>query len=266
LLQIGSAPARLYKEYVAAEFSPVGRLLEFLLVRPFVLGVFLKATEMLLEVISLGFSVWRSLLNDFEIASLDERPYYPSHLLVHQKIDIRPEAGSAIVMLGAEATQDRRLGNTTGPRSGLHISLGEVTEEIKRQIQLRHSTYYENRAVIQRVAEFLVGGEEKFVGETRRSTSLKPSPDFWEVLLVGNIALAVLYFWIAGARLPHPIMPYVVASLGYVIPFAALGIIVVLYGAVRRHWPPRLWRWFWIIWAAWAFLCLVSALGTLLRP
>lgn len=50
LLQVGCAPARLYREYVAAKFSVVGRLLEFLFLRPFVLGASLKAVEMLLEV------------------------------------------------------------------------------------------------------------------------------------------------------------------------------------------------------------------------
>jgi hypothetical protein len=157
LLQIGSAPTRLYREYVATEFSRLQRLLEFVLLRPFVLGVFLKAAEMLLEVLSLGCSKWRSLLYDFEIAPNEDGRYYPSHLLVHQKIDVRPGGNSANGSVGAEAPHHAVPPGSVAHRDALRLSLREVTNEITRQIQLRHSAYYENQDVLRRVGEFLTG-------------------------------------------------------------------------------------------------------------
>src|SRR5262249_35954508 len=71
LLQVGSAPARFYLEYVRT-FSRPGRALEFAFLRPFMLGTFLKVVKMLLEISTLGFSAWRTLVQDFDVVG---RPY-----------------------------------------------------------------------------------------------------------------------------------------------------------------------------------------------
>ena len=170
-LQIGSAPARLYQEYVATSFSQLGRLLELVFLRPFVLGVFLKAIEMLLEVASLGFSVWRTLFLDYDVAPAEERPYYPAHVLERRVLDIRPAVDPAIADLAGEQVTGEDPGFHPDRPRGLRFTLEEVTGEIRRQIQLRHSAYYDSDAVISQVAEFLAGEEVNTVRSAGREVS-----------------------------------------------------------------------------------------------
>jgi hypothetical protein len=261
LLQIGSAPGRLYREYVATRFSIVGRVLEFALLRPFVLGVFLKALEMFLEVLSLGFSVWRALVQDFEVAPLVEQPYYPAHLLVQERLDVRPKASAPAVLAGIPTGHENRIESGGVPPYSLRFSLQEVTEELTREIQLRHSAYYEDVAVIARVAAFLTGAEAK-ASVTVRPSTINPSPEFWEYLLIANVALGVLYVWLIGRP---PIPPAVLASLvflcGYIFPFACLGLGVVFSLAIRRWMPARLWRLFWVLWVICGLFVSIGALG-----
>jgi hypothetical protein len=99
--------------------------------RPFVLGVAVAAAEMLLEVFALGFSAWRALVADFEVAPLHERPYYPSHLMVHRVMDVQPTTEST-GNFPAEAFRDVVLEGGKAPR-GLRRSISEVIEEIKWQ-------------------------------------------------------------------------------------------------------------------------------------
>jgi hypothetical protein len=105
LLQVGSAPGRLYREYVRTRFSIVGRLLEFAFLRPFMLGTFLKALKMVLEIFSLGFPAWRALAQDFDVVSHADPPYYPANLLVQQRLDIRPKTAALTVPVSADARQ-----------------------------------------------------------------------------------------------------------------------------------------------------------------
>jgi hypothetical protein len=261
LLHVGSAPARLYRDYVRTRFSRPSRLLEFLFLRSLVVGVFLKAVEMLLEVLSLGFSVWRTLVQDFEVASPDERSYYPASLLVQERLDIRPNVAALAVAVTAGAGQrdDKVQGSTLVPRT-LDLSLEEITTELIRQVRLRHSAYYDNEEVVARVADFLTRGE---VTETKtvQSLSISPSPEFWEVLLMANIGLGLLCVLIAG-RTPLTdfsaliMSTMLVAAAAYVPPFALFGIGRV-YRAARRREPPGLQPRFWILWA----ICALMTLG-----
>jgi hypothetical protein len=175
LLQIGSAPARLYREYVATEFSKPGRVLEFVFLRPFVLGAFLKAIGMLLQVLSLGFSGWRALVQDFEVASVVGQPYYPAHLLVQKRLDLRPRTGTPPELVHNPMAHNGGIESSAVPEHGLLVSLQEVTEELRRQIQLRHSAYYEDDATIVRVAEFLTGDEVTGNSTTHPATT-SPCP------------------------------------------------------------------------------------------
>jgi hypothetical protein len=266
LLQIGSTPERLYLEYVEASFSSLQRLLEFAFLRPLVLGVFLKAVEMFMEVFSLGFSVWRALVQDFEVASPSGQPYYPAHLLVQERLNVRPEARVAVARVGEDAGHDDRVERSGDRSRGLRLSLQEVTDELKRQIQLRHSAYYEDKEVIARVSEFLTGAEVRGTATTRPS-AIRPSPEFWEGLLIANVGLVVLYLWMAGPLPIHPAMLAMSILLaGYVLPFACLGIGLVFNLAARRRMPARLWRWFWVLWAIFGLFVLVSAVGLRLGP
>lgn len=258
LLQVGSAPARLYREYVATEFSAVGRALEFTLLRPFVLGIFLKAAEMLLQVFALGFSAWRCLGLDFEVVPLDQRPYYPRSLLVRQAV---PPARTDLptARLSDKASPGGSLKGTVGQPRSLRVSIAEVIAELQQQIRLRHSSYYTNPAVIGRLGEVLTGGEVRAVETTGPLMSLKPSENFWEALFFGNIAFTMLYALIAGSAVPA-FWPYFLGLDGYIVPFLVLGIILLFYWALRRRMPAKLWLWFWVVWAVGGLLTL-SVLG-----
>ncbi|UCF20649.1 MAG: hypothetical protein JSU87_04355, partial [Gemmatimonadota bacterium] len=133
---------------------------------PFVLGVFLKAIEMLLEVVSLGFSAWKTLFLDYDVAPAAERPYYRPQLLTRRVIDIRPAVDSAIARLSQQPELDQSRRPTPDQRRSLRFSLEEVSGEIRRQIQLRHSAYYDSDEVISQVAGYLAGGEAGAVGQT----------------------------------------------------------------------------------------------------
>jgi hypothetical protein len=159
LLQVGSAPARLYLEYVATKLSIPGRVLEFVFVRPFTLGVLLKAIELFLEVFSLGFPVWRALVQDFDIATRARGVYYPADLLKQEQLDVRPEPVKRLPDVADATGHSDRARDAPPVNISLGSSLHEVTAELKRQIQLRHSTYYEDDAIIVRLADFLIGSE-----------------------------------------------------------------------------------------------------------
>ena len=283
LLQVGSTPKRLYLEYVATRSSRLGRLFEIIFLRPFMLGALLTFIEMLLEVFCLGFSVWRTLVQDFEVASFAERPCYPPNLLVQQRLNIRPKASVAAALVGDDAGHHSVESGAILPRS-LYLSIGEVINELRRQIQLRHSAYYDNDTVITQVADFLTGADVRGA-ETTPPPSLSPSTEFWTVLLYANIGVTALAVWIADpasesivtATFPTSLPPvnfsmWIFFTL-YVSPFYVLGIGLIFYLAVRRRMPVGLWRWFWVLWAisalhvlgyfAAARLGLVSALSTL---
>lgn len=261
LLQVGSGPARLYTEYVATKFSLVGRAFEFIFLRPFVFGVFLKLSELFLEVLSLGMSVWRASLQDFEVAPLAQRPYYPAHLLVQEALDVRPKAVTSKSSSADPAAQaEHRTASGALLSRGLTFSLQEVTEELTRQIQLRHSTYYEDDTVTARVAAFLTGAEAKVAPATPRPV-LPPPSEFWELLLAANVALVALYAWAAEPPpMPPALMSTVVFLMAYFLPFGALGLGLAVYFPLRRKLPEKLGRTFWILWAIGALMILITAI------
>ncbi len=151
MLQIASAPAALYSEYVANQFSRTQRLLEWLFLRPFVKFLFLKVLEMALEVGSLGVSVWRALWFDYGVASGTADSYYPPQLLRRELVELAMRAPVA----PAEAGRECALRLMPQP-SGVLPSLRDVVEEFKAQIRLRHSGYYEDDGVLDRIVQHLV--------------------------------------------------------------------------------------------------------------
>jgi hypothetical protein len=267
LLGVGSAPARLYREYVSTKPLIPARVLEFVFLRPFTLGVFLKAIEMLLEVLSLGFSVWSALVQDFEIAI---GMYYPADLLVQERWDVRPIAVRLSAATDATVHSERIEGGTRLSIS-LSSSLQEVAAELKRQIQLRHCTYYEDDAIILHLAEFLTGSEVRGTSTpTTKSSAINLSPEFWEGLLIANLGLALLYMWISGPFMKQLGFPTIARAFfgfleavlaGYVAPFTALGLAYGISLVVRRRAPARSRRWFWLFWAIFALFFFLGALG-----
>jgi hypothetical protein len=155
LLQVVSSPARLYSEYVRASYHLPARLMEYIFVRPLVLGIVLKILEVFLECVALGFSWPKVLFIDYETRPGQEGAYYPRNLLKSEFIGplplIAPRQGTAkwAAALPAEGTVIRK---------GLYVTLTEVSDYLRAQIQLRHSAYYQNSRVIARVAGALVEG------------------------------------------------------------------------------------------------------------
>ncbi len=275
LLQVTSAPGRLYRDYVATSFSNLERLLEFAFIRPFVTGVFLKAIEMPLVVFSLGFSVWRTLFQDFEVGSA-ENSYYPTDLLVRQSLNIHPRMTALAVPVSSDVGHhDDGIESEVAPPRGLRLSVGEITKELATQVRLRHSAYYDNDEVIDSVADFLTGTE---VGSAEKPQSfpLRPSHEFWEALLVANIGLWVFAVCIRGTPLPpsstiwtvclHSLISQpTITSLvwaGNAVPFIFWGVSISRAAWRKRR--DRLWRRFWIVWAIWG-LCILLVSATVLR-
>lgn len=151
-LQVGSAPAALYAEYLAQGWSRAARWAEFVLLRPFVREWVLRFVELVLEIFALGFSPWRALWFDYSLVSLREKPYYPPRHLVHEVVEVRERAEAIVSTAAADAGEQR----AAAPRSAsLMFSLRDVIDGFKGQIRLRHSGYYEDPAILERVARHL---------------------------------------------------------------------------------------------------------------
>jgi hypothetical protein len=179
-------------------------------------------------------------MQDFEVASGARQSYYPASLLIRQKLNIRPRAAPLAVPVSADVRQhdDKIQSSATLPRGGLRLSVGEITNELVDQIRLRHSAYYDNEAVILQVADFLAGAEVR-QAETAQSFSIRPSPEFWEALLLANIGLWVL--GVASRASHYRLRGYTGAHIfvllfGYVFPFIFSGSV---FRAAWQRQPAR---------------------------
>lgn len=265
LLQITCAPATLYRDYVRGRLSRTKRTLELLFVRPFVLGVFLKAVEMLLEVVSLGVPIWRALFLNFEVAPIGGHPYDRAGLLVRKRLDVpaarrRTSATSTSLAQAVAAIED-----AAEEVRGVHVSLEEVTDEVRRQIRLRHSAYYENPLVIGAIANFVTSPRI----DSPVIAPVTPSPlvwsQLWERLVVANVALAALFAVVVGDGAfrddgaPRLAMGIMIGMAGYVIPFITWGIIRGAKQLVRRTKQSSSARTLWGVWSVFAILALFTA-------
>jgi pimeloyl-ACP methyl ester carboxylesterase len=156
MLQLSVAPRRAYEEWVRG-WGMFRRLLEFVFLRPFVIGVVFKITEVALERGALGFSLWKVLWNDYEMENLERRRAYPEELF--ERHDVTPFLAAA---LRAEEKHAPNL-MPEGLDAGLHgverhthnfrRTLAEVFANIREQIRLRHSAYYKADEIVKRLAE-----------------------------------------------------------------------------------------------------------------
>ena len=90
---------------------------------------------------------------------MDKEPYAPT-VMVRERMTIDPPpilpvARSASDAAGHAAVSGKATESTMDDR-GLRLTLEEVTAEIVAQVRLRHSAYYENEVVLDRVADGLV--------------------------------------------------------------------------------------------------------------
>lgn len=262
LLQISSTPAKFYTEYVKEYFSKIKKLLHNIFFRPLFLSVFLKAIETLLDSISLGFSLWRTLLFDFKVVPV-EHPYYPSHILKYEKIDVNSSANASFTTIDdvIENQRPKSFAKIIESRQ-LLSSLKDVISEIKLQIQLRHSSYYEDQNVISRLAELLTNDDDQMTQQCELPKSLKPSEKFWEKLFVGNVALGLLYAWITGGIAEGGVVTF----FGYAFSLLVLGVILLLSRQLKKLCPKKVWRWFWVLWTVFAIFIFIVALSERMNP
>lgn len=158
VLKLGAAPGRLYHDWVIDRFRRVGRVLEVVFLRPFVVGIVLPAASVMLERYVLGFPWWLLMMFDHEMADLDAGRAYPPWLL--RRVDVtrhllplltlRPDAGRA-----ARPLEPPRSGLSGADRRamGLRHTLVSVGRDLAQQVRLRHSMYYESDEVVRLAAE-----------------------------------------------------------------------------------------------------------------
>jgi hypothetical protein len=172
LLQLGAGPRRLYEEYVKARLGRMWLAAEWLFARPIVTGLLLRATEVLLERLVLGFGWMRVLFFDYEVVDLKRGREYPPEVLA--RIDVTDE-------LPVTATPRARLRDSAAPPAmataavlpshrppgvqpvrdkraeSLLMTLQLVREHLVSQVKLRHSLYYESEPVLRHVADSICG-------------------------------------------------------------------------------------------------------------
>jgi hypothetical protein len=160
-LQFGAAPRRLYTEALCKRCSTTMRVLEWTLLRPFVLGLFLRTIECVLERYVLGFSWIMVMLFDYEISTSNDKWAYPPCVLERVDVteDLRPLSRRKRLRTFGRVTMDD-LARAESPAAcnqidTLREALEAVGRDLKHQLKLRHSLYYESDAVLERVADAL---------------------------------------------------------------------------------------------------------------
>jgi hypothetical protein len=159
ILEMSTAPRRLYAEWVARKWGSEVKVLERIALRPVVVGLVLRIAEVVLERYMLGFSWLRVLFFDHEMADLDRGDEYPPSVI--ERVDVSPELRQALeahpssvpiwwpVPVPAAEKLDGEARRAVTLREGLRI----LTRDLFRQVKPVHSEYYESDAVLEKVAD-----------------------------------------------------------------------------------------------------------------
>lgn len=162
VLELSTAPRRLYAEWVARRWGPEGKVLERIALRPVVVGLLLRVAEVVLERYVLGFPWLRVLFFDHEMADLDRGREYPPSLI--ERVDVSLELRRALeahlptvpiwwpVPVPAAEKLDGTARRTVTLREGLRI----LARDLFRQVKPVHSEYYESDDVIEKIADAIV--------------------------------------------------------------------------------------------------------------
>jgi len=168
LLQFSNAPERLYVAEVRHRLRQAGgplawllRIVEYVAIRSAVVGLLLKAVEVVFERLALGFGLFRLLFFEYGLADLEKGSAYPADSIV-RRVDVTEELKPTVAVMPDPLGLDPRRGvdelRELAPHVGdrhaatLRETLVEVIEYLKAQIRFRHSLYYESPAVVERVA------------------------------------------------------------------------------------------------------------------
>lgn len=163
ILELSTAPRRLYAEWVARKWGSEVKLLERIALRPVVVGLVLRIAEVVMERYILGFSWLRVLFFDHEMADLDRGREYSPELI--ERVDVSAELREALearplsvpIWWPVPVPAAERLGGeerrTVTLREGLRI----LVRDLFRQVKPVHSEYYESDAVVERIADAIAG-------------------------------------------------------------------------------------------------------------
>ena len=86
------------------------------------------------------------------MVNLDDGPEYPATVLERRDVTAKAVYGSSSLALPFVETH-AELKGTARYVQNLSETLKNVVEELRKQVKLRHSLYYENPAIIEDVAE-----------------------------------------------------------------------------------------------------------------
>ncbi len=164
LLAVCSSPRKLYVDVVNEKLKekPVLRFLERLLIRPIVVGLILRCSEVLLERAALGASRLKLLFFDHEMADLDKGSEYPRTVL--RRIDVTEQLKPVIEMKRLDLTVTTTLSvdapdlKPGGDRhvESLRNALVTAWRNVISQVKLRHSLYYDNSVITEIIADIIV--------------------------------------------------------------------------------------------------------------
>ena len=175
LLQLGSRPRRLFDQMIRRRWPKILRILDFILLRPFIDWMAFYLVEMVLERYAIGLPWTLCFLNDYRLADLDRGKSYPQ--TVYQRVDVtdqleasalspsKPSGGS--MKLPAPGGELRTMFNNDRQLADLYAGLLRVGQTIGDQVRFLHSRYYVSDTVLSLIIQELV--EEKVDWSSWRS-------------------------------------------------------------------------------------------------
>lgn len=157
ILQVGTAPARLYEEFRRGIRSRFKRTMEFLFLNGVVNGLILKGTEALFERISLGMPLWRVMWFNYEIDHPENGgDYYLPNYLSVRRLNLQVETSPLSLPMSKQKNINEHSDDGGPLDTDLQLSLKEVLDDLKKQILLRHSSYYKSAEVMDLISDFIV--------------------------------------------------------------------------------------------------------------
>ncbi len=164
ILELSTAPRRLYEEWVAERWGSEVKVLERIALRPVVVGLVLRIAEVVMEHYLLGFSWLRVLIFDHEMADLDGGREYPPDLV--ERVDVSTELREALyanppsvpVWWPVPVPAAEKLDGNARRALTMRESLRILGRDLFLQVKPRHSEYYESDKVLERIADAIVAG------------------------------------------------------------------------------------------------------------
>ena len=164
LLRAMAAPGLLYKSAVAGEGNWLKWAFKKIFSEPILRFLIFKASETIGEVYALGFSWYRVLLYDYDVA----RKEFPYSNKMVERIDVTEQIAKA-----AEHIKPSHAHMVWDPRNHTELGTGQdmvntfqedkdtVASFLQSQMKLIHSLYYQDSQIIKLVAQLVVSGQAK---------------------------------------------------------------------------------------------------------